>query len=147
MLPHTSAPSEANWLSTRKSTASLVALRSAHLYACVCLRILSSYYLSHHPELGQTTAGAWAAMFGLLNVFTRPGGGCMSSLNQMRFQLIRFGIVIADFLYKRVGPARGTKTKQFWCKFSLLYFRPSLPSIADGGLVAVRCLLYFSFKL
>lgn len=41
--------------------------------------ILSSYYLSHHPELGQTTAGAWAAMFGLWNVITRPSGGCTLS--------------------------------------------------------------------
>lgn len=33
--------------------------------------ILSSYYLSHFPSWGQTKAGQWAAMFGLLNVSQR----------------------------------------------------------------------------
>merc|ERR1711964_925782 len=41
---------------------------------------LASYYLRNFPELGQTRAGQWASMFGLLNVFTRPLGGIISDL-------------------------------------------------------------------
>ncbi|KAL6705428.1 hypothetical protein ACN47E_006693 [Coniothyrium glycines] len=37
--------------------------------------ILGAYYLKNFPYLGQTTSGRWAAMFGLLNVVTRPLGG------------------------------------------------------------------------
>jgi NNP family nitrate/nitrite transporter-like MFS transporter len=35
---------------------------------------LAAYYLRNFPDLGQTKAGQWASMFGLLNVFTRPLG-------------------------------------------------------------------------
>jgi NNP family nitrate/nitrite transporter-like MFS transporter len=45
--------------------------------------ILSSYYLKNFPNLGQTKASNWAAMFGFLNFVTRPMGG-----------------VVADVLYK-----------------------------------------------
>lgn len=45
---------------------------------------LSTYYQKNFTELGQTQSGQWAAMFGLLNVVTRPLGG-----------------IIADILYKR----------------------------------------------
>ena len=44
---------------------------------------LGAYYQLNFPTLGQTNAGRWAAMFGLLNVVTRPLGG-----------------IIADILYK-----------------------------------------------
>ena len=37
--------------------------------------ILGTYYLKNFPKLGQTHSGKWAAMFGLLNVVTRPLGG------------------------------------------------------------------------
>jgi NNP family nitrate/nitrite transporter-like MFS transporter len=37
--------------------------------------ILGAYYLKNFPYLGQTQSGRWAAMFGLLNVVTRPLGG------------------------------------------------------------------------
>ncbi|KAL0938913.1 nitrite transporter [Colletotrichum truncatum] len=47
--------------------------------------ILSSYYLKNFPSLGQTGASNWAAMFGFLNVITRPAGGVVSDL------LYRFG--------------------------------------------------------
>ncbi|KAK6348794.1 hypothetical protein TWF730_009564 [Orbilia blumenaviensis] len=40
--------------------------------------ILGAYYLKNFPELGQTGAANWAAMFGLLNVVTRPLGGFVS---------------------------------------------------------------------
>jgi len=40
--------------------------------------ILGSYYLKNFPYLGQTQSGRWAAMFGLLNVVTRPLGGFIS---------------------------------------------------------------------
>jgi NNP family nitrate/nitrite transporter-like MFS transporter len=42
--------------------------------------ILGAHYLKSFPELGQTGSGNWAAMFGLLNVFTRPAGGIVSDL-------------------------------------------------------------------
>jgi NNP family nitrate/nitrite transporter-like MFS transporter len=42
--------------------------------------ILGSYYLKNFPYLGQTTSGRWAAMFGLLNVVTRPAGGFFGDL-------------------------------------------------------------------
>ncbi|KAF1968466.1 nitrate transporter-like protein [Bimuria novae-zelandiae CBS 107.79] len=42
--------------------------------------ILGSYYLKNFPYLGQTTSGRWAAMFGLLNVITRPAGGFFGDL-------------------------------------------------------------------
>jgi NNP family nitrate/nitrite transporter-like MFS transporter len=42
--------------------------------------ILGSYYLKNFPYLGQTKSGRWAAMFGLLNVVTRPAGGFFADL-------------------------------------------------------------------
>ncbi|TDZ13077.1 Nitrate transporter [Colletotrichum sidae] len=42
--------------------------------------VLSSYYLKNFPALGQTGASNWAAMFGFLNVITRPAGGVVSDL-------------------------------------------------------------------
>lgn len=42
--------------------------------------ILGSYYLKNFAYLGQTTSGRWAAMFGLLNVITRPAGGFIGDL-------------------------------------------------------------------
>lgn len=48
--------------------------------------ILSSFYLANFPSLGQTGATKWAAMFGFLNVATRPMGG-----------------IIADALYNYSG--------------------------------------------
>lgn len=42
--------------------------------------ILGSYYLKNFPNLGQTNSGRWAAMFGLLNVITRPLGGFTGDL-------------------------------------------------------------------
>jgi NNP family nitrate/nitrite transporter-like MFS transporter len=37
--------------------------------------ILGAYYLKNFPYLGQTQSGRWAAMFGLLNIVSRPLGG------------------------------------------------------------------------
>lgn len=42
--------------------------------------ILGAYYLKNFPYLGQTTSGRWAAMFGLLNIVTRPLGGFIGDL-------------------------------------------------------------------
>ncbi|KAF3360447.1 hypothetical protein VDGD_04305 [Verticillium dahliae] len=42
--------------------------------------ILSSYYLKNFPSLGQTGASNWAAMFGFLNVVTRPLGGIVGDV-------------------------------------------------------------------
>ncbi|EWC48688.1 hypothetical protein DRE_01910 [Drechslerella stenobrocha 248] len=42
--------------------------------------ILGAYYLRNFPALGQTGAANWAAMFGLLNVVTRPLGGILSDV-------------------------------------------------------------------
>jgi NNP family nitrate/nitrite transporter-like MFS transporter len=60
--------------------------------------ILGAYYLKNFPYLGQTQSGRWAAMFGLLNVVTRPLGG-----------------VIADYIYKVTG--RNLWAKKFWIHF------------------------------
>ncbi|ORY72909.1 major facilitator superfamily domain-containing protein [Leucosporidium creatinivorum] len=62
--------------------------------------ILSAYYLQHQPQWGQTKAGQWAAMFGLLNVVTRPAGG-----------------IISDLIYRAVGPKYGVQSKKFWYAF------------------------------
>lgn len=60
--------------------------------------ILSAYYLAKFPLLGQTEAASWAAMFGFLNVVTRPAGG-----------------VVADLLYGgRGGGTRGVWLKKAW---------------------------------
>ena len=58
---------------------------------------LASYYLRNFPSLGQTKAGQWASMFGLLNVFSRPLGG-----------------IISDMLYAR--------TKSLWVKKGWIIF-------------------------
>ncbi|KAF2714539.1 nitrate transporter-like protein [Pleomassaria siparia CBS 279.74] len=42
--------------------------------------ILGTYYLKNFAYLGQTQSGRWAAMFGLLNVITRPLGGFIGDL-------------------------------------------------------------------
>ncbi|KAL7628578.1 hypothetical protein AAE478_000093 [Parahypoxylon ruwenzoriense] len=57
--------------------------------------ILGSYYVKNFPSLGQTNAANWAAMFGFLNVATRPLGG-----------------VAADLLYKATG--RSVWAKKAW---------------------------------
>ncbi|KAF1829186.1 nitrate transporter-like protein [Decorospora gaudefroyi] len=57
--------------------------------------ILGAYYLKNFPTLGQTGSGRWAAMFGLLNVVTRPLGG-----------------FIADVIYKQTG--HSLWAKKFW---------------------------------
>jgi NNP family nitrate/nitrite transporter-like MFS transporter len=44
---------------------------------------LASYYLRNFPDLGQTNAGRWASMFGLLNVFSRPLGGIISGTSPL----------------------------------------------------------------
>nr|OQO16001.1 hypothetical protein B0A51_16333 [Rachicladosporium sp. CCFEE 5018] len=41
---------------------------------------IASYFLKNFPYLGQTGAGRWGSMFGLLNVVTRPLGGVVSDL-------------------------------------------------------------------
>lgn len=58
---------------------------------------LASYYLRNFPTLGQTKAGQWASMFGLLNIFSRPLGG-----------------IISDMLYAR--------TKSLWVKKGWIIF-------------------------
>ena len=42
--------------------------------------ILGQYYLKNFKSLGQTGSGRWAAMFGLLNVATRPLGGIVGDI-------------------------------------------------------------------
>jgi NNP family nitrate/nitrite transporter-like MFS transporter len=42
--------------------------------------ILGAYYMKNFPHLGQTLSGRWAAMFGLLNVVSRPAGGFVGDL-------------------------------------------------------------------
>lgn len=57
--------------------------------------ILGAYYLKNFPFLGQTASGRWAAMFGLLNVITRPLGG-----------------FIGDLIYKTTN--KNLWAKKFW---------------------------------
>ncbi|KAM0788184.1 hypothetical protein ACM66B_001343 [Microbotryomycetes sp. NB124-2] len=59
--------------------------------------ILGAYYTKHFPKWGQVKSGQVAAIFGLLNIVTRPAGG-----------------FIADIIYKRVGTKHGTTAKKFW---------------------------------
>ncbi|KAF2208212.1 hypothetical protein CERZMDRAFT_49783 [Cercospora zeae-maydis SCOH1-5] len=67
---------------------------------------LGAYYLKNFPSLGQTGAGRWAAMFGLLNVITRPLGGIIadilykytSSLWIKKLWIVLVGIVSGGFL-------------------------------------------------
>ena len=47
--------------------------------------ILGTYYQKNFKKLGQTSSGQWAAMFGLLNVVTRPLGGICADLLYKRF--------------------------------------------------------------
>jgi NNP family nitrate/nitrite transporter-like MFS transporter len=42
--------------------------------------ILGAYYLKNFPNLSQIISGRWAAMFGLLNVYSRPLGGIFSDI-------------------------------------------------------------------
>lgn len=60
--------------------------------------VLGAYYLKNFPYLGQTTSGRWAAMFGLLNIVTRPLGG-----------------FIADVIYRRTGG--NLWAKKLWINF------------------------------
>lgn len=60
--------------------------------------VLGAYYLKNFPYLGQTTSGRWAAMFGLLNIVTRPLGG-----------------FIGDLIYKYTGG-------NLWAKKSWIHF-------------------------
>lgn len=93
---------------TGKEAAKVIfSLQSLTLCACyVCSfggelainSILGAYYLKNFKYLGQTTSGRWAAMFGLLNVVTRPLGG-----------------FIGDLLYKWTG--HNLWAKKFWIHF------------------------------
>ncbi|KAI0483261.1 nitrate transporter [Xylariaceae sp. FL0804] len=59
---------------------------------------LSAYLGQGFPALGKTEAADWAAMFGFLNVVTRPLGG-----------------LVADRLYRAfAGPGRGLWAKKLW---------------------------------
>ena len=58
---------------------------------------LGSYYIKNFPTYGQTGTGRWAAMFGLLNIVTRPLGG-----------------VIADVIYHY--------TPSLWAKKMFIHF-------------------------
>jgi NNP family nitrate/nitrite transporter-like MFS transporter len=60
--------------------------------------VLGAYYLKNFPYLGQTTSGRWAAMFGLLNIITRPLGG-----------------FAADTLYRKTGG--NLWAKKLWINF------------------------------
>ncbi|RFU29670.1 hypothetical protein B7463_g6657, partial [Scytalidium lignicola] len=53
---------------------------------------LGAYYLKNFPQLGQTGTGRWAAMFGLLNLVSRPIGG-----------------IFADIIYQKTGSVWGKK--------------------------------------
>lgn len=71
--------------------------------------ILGAYYLKNFPVLGQTGNSNWAAMFGLLNIVTRPLGG-----------------IIADIIYRR--------TNSVWAKKLWIHF---VGIIAGAFLIAI----------
>lgn len=69
--------------------------------------VLGSYYQHNFPALGQTHSGQWAAMFGLLNVVTRPLGGILAdvfyryshgSLWVKKFWIHFLGVIAGVFL-------------------------------------------------
>jgi MFS transporter, NNP family, nitrate/nitrite transporter len=60
--------------------------------------ILGNYYQKNFKQLGQTTSGRWAAMFGLLNVVTRPVGGIVSDLLYRRSKSVWIKKVWIHFL-------------------------------------------------
>jgi NNP family nitrate/nitrite transporter-like MFS transporter len=60
--------------------------------------VLGAYYLKNFAYLGQTQSGRWAAMFGLLNIITRPLGG-----------------FIADVVYRVSG--HNLWAKKLWINF------------------------------
>lgn len=74
--------------------------------------VLGGYYLKNFPDLGQTTAGKWAAMFGLLNVAFRPIGG-----------------IFSDYLYN--------KTHSVWWKKIWMH---ALGVVTGGFLIAIGVL-------
>ncbi|KAH8786813.1 major facilitator superfamily domain-containing protein [Hyaloscypha sp. PMI_1271] len=83
---------------------SLQTLALAAPYACsfggelAINSILGAYYVKNFPKLGQTGAGRWAAMFGLLNVVFRPLGG-----------------VVSDLIFKYTGSIWGKKGWLVFC--------------------------------
>jgi len=81
---------------------------------------IASYYLKNFPYLGQTKAGQWGSMFGLLNVITRYALPISSQL----IPVIKFltcvparplGGVIADLLYTKIS-------KNLWLKHAWISF-------------------------
>ena len=103
------APSSKEFLYVVSSGATL---SLAALYGCsfgselAIESILASYYAFKFPHLGQTKCGQWAAMFGLLNVITRPLGGFVSDLVfrqtksvwAKKVWLIFLGVVTGSFM-------------------------------------------------
>ncbi|GAA5997183.1 uncharacterized protein JCM10292_000082 [Rhodotorula paludigena] len=95
--------------------------------------ILVNWYMSPSKfGRSQSLATDWAALFGLLNVVTRPFGGIMG-----------------DVLYRRFGEHRGLQAKKFWISFlcvmgggiSVLVglLNPSSPA----AFLALLCILAF----
>lgn len=74
------------WREAYQVTFSLSTMALAANYACTFgaeLALdgtLGSFYSASFLHLGQTESGRWAAMFGLLNIVTRPLGGFVSDL-------------------------------------------------------------------
>ena len=68
---------------------------------------IGAYYLKNFPYLGQTGAGQWASMFGLLNVVTRYPSPLICDPPTMlptNIVLSRpLGGIISDLLYKNVS--------------------------------------------
>ncbi|EED21596.1 nitrate transporter CrnA [Talaromyces stipitatus ATCC 10500] len=74
------------WRETLQVACSLQTVSLAALYACsfgaelALDGALGSYYSKNFSHMGQTKSGQWAAMFGLLNVVTRPLGGYIADV-------------------------------------------------------------------
>lgn len=77
---------------------SLVGLYSCSFGAELAINsILGSYYAKNFPNLNQTECGQWAAMFGLLNIVSRPLGG-----------------IASDAIYRQ---SQSTWAKKIWLTF------------------------------
>ncbi|KFY28810.1 hypothetical protein V493_02751 [Pseudogymnoascus sp. VKM F-4281 (FW-2241)] len=83
---------------TSPANLSLVGLYSCSFGAELAINsILGSYYAKNFPNLNQTECGQWAAMFGLLNIVSRPLGG-----------------IASDAIYRQ---SQSTWAKKIWLTF------------------------------
>ncbi|KAJ3301696.1 hypothetical protein HDV03_000499 [Kappamyces sp. JEL0829] len=98
--------------------------------------IISAWYTAQAKQSGlkwdEATAGGWASLFGLLNVFTRPLGG-----------------ILSDYFYQKTGNVINKK----WWMLSLgviegimFVIVGALPSLNVYALIGLNCILAFGME-